>query len=81
MKIFVGYDSRSAETIFATTTMNGGIKMAIRYMSVEDLTVEFFSHDDEYTVIEYSTSFRIGAEIIEQKGVITIMATNFHESE
>lgn len=81
MKIFVGYDSRSASTIFATTTMDVGIKLAIRYMSTENLTIEQFAYDEDYTIMEYSCSFRIGAEIIEQKGVITIMTTNFHKSE
>lgn len=80
-KIFVGYDSRCASTLFAASTMDEAIKMAINYMNTEDFTVKLFSYDEDYTVIEYSDSFRIGGEIIEQKGTITLMSTKFYKSE
>ncbi len=80
-KIFVVYDNREANTVCATTTMNDAIVKAIRYMYSVDYIVNEFSYDKDFTVIDYASIIRIGAEIHEEKGTITIMETRFYKPE
>lgn len=80
-KIFVVYDNREASTVCATTTMNDAIAKAIRYMHCTDYVVNEFCYDEAFTVINYVSIFRIGAEIHEEKGTVTIMETKFYRSE
>lgn len=80
-KIFVVYDNREVNTVCATTTMNDAITKTIRYMYGVDYIVKEFTYDEAYTVIDYVNVIRIGPEIHEEEGTITIMETRFYRPE
>lgn len=78
-KIFIVYDRD--EAICATNSMDEAIKLAIRYMYVQDYTVDKFLYGEDFTRIEYAKVYRIGAEIHEDEGNIFITTTKFYKSE
>jgi len=80
-KIFVVYDSGEATTVCAATTMDEAIKLTIRYMFMQDYTVDEFSYGESHTDINYAKIYRIGPEIHEDEGTISVMETRFYKSE
>lgn len=69
------------KTICAADSMNEAIKQAIRYLVSGELLVERFSYKETVTDIEYSNTFRIGAEIMTETGIISIEPLTLHKSE
>jgi len=80
-KIFVVYDSGESTTVCAASTMDEAIKLAIRYMYMQDYTVDQFSYGEAFTFIDYVKIYRIGPDIKEDEGRISIMETRFYKSE
>lgn len=80
-KIFVVYDSGEATTVCSTSTMDEAIKLTIRYMYMQDYTVDQFTYDETFTLIDYVKIYRIGPDIKEDEGRISIIETKFYKSE
>lgn len=77
MKVYVIYDAMEIRMVQVTDTMETAMKLAINYITSNGYKVESFNYDEDYTVIEVSDVIRIGGEIIEQEGAITITSTNY----
>lgn len=80
-KIFVVYDSGEATTVCSASTMDEAIKLTIRYMYMQDYTVDQFTYDETFTLIDYVKIYRIGPDIKEDEGRISIIETKFYKSE
>jgi len=80
-KIFVAHDSESCDTICATATMDECVRRIMNFMYAHDYICANFNYDEEYTIIEYVETYRVGAAINERHGTITITETKFFKSD
>lgn len=80
-KIFVAYDSKECSPVCATTSMDETIRRVINYLYARDCACSGFSYFEDYTVIEYVETFRIGPQINEQRGSIVISDVKFFKSD
>lgn len=75
MKVYVIYDSLEVSTVKATKTMDEAIHLAINYIISQGYSVSSFSYKKEYTIIDIKHDYRVGPNMYNLEGVISIMET------
>lgn len=75
MKTYIIYDSLEVSTIGGTKSMDSAIKRAINYIISQGYSVNDFSYDEAYTIINVKHGIHVGSEMYNLEGVITIIET------
>jgi len=75
------YTIRDNDVICAASTYDDAIMYAMRYLFSRELQVDKFTSLPDAALINYTDSYRLGAEIIHNKGIIEIDSTVLYVEE